>query len=85
MYTTQVSTQVLTKKPRYIDCRRRLSAVTIYDVNGDVLRNKIIVDAKQRERTISSTNGVKQQRPHSANNVNVDIFTCLGRRELEER
>ena len=73
MYTTQVSTQVLTKKPRYIDCRRRLSAVTIYDVNGDVLRNKIIVDAKQRERRISSPNGLMNN-DLVLNNVNVDIL-----------
>ena len=73
MYTTQVSTQVLTKKPRYIDCRRRLSAVTIYDVNGDVLRNKIIVDAKQRERIISSPNGLMNN-DLVLNNVNVDIL-----------
>ena len=73
MYTTQVSTQVLTKKPRYIDCRRRLSAVTIYDVNGDVLRNKIIVYAKQRERIISSPNGLMNN-DLVLNNVNVDIL-----------
>ena len=28
---------------------------------------------------------INQQRPRSVNNVDVDIFTCLGRRELEER
>ena len=61
--------------------------ITIYDgnLNGDALQNEIIVDAKQRERIVSSPNGLIQQRPRSRNNVNVDIFTCLGRRELEER
>ena len=28
---------------------------------------------------------INQQRPRSVNNVNVDIFTCLGQRALEER
>ena len=28
---------------------------------------------------------INQQRPRSVNNINVDIFTCLGRRELEGR
>ena len=28
---------------------------------------------------------INQQRPRSANNVNVDIFTCLARHKLEER
>ena len=34
--------------------------MTIYDgnLNGDVLQNKIIVDAKQKERIISSPNGL---------------------------
>ena len=27
---------------------------------------------------------VNQQRPRSVNNVSIDIFMCLGRRELEE-
>ena len=28
---------------------------------------------------------INQQRPRSVSDVNVDIFTCLERRELEER
>ena len=63
--------------------------VTIYDgnLNCDVPRNEIIVHTKQRERiyNLKQSPWINQQRPRSANNVNIDIFTYLGRRELEER
>ena len=51
---------LLNGEKRLFNCRRwpSLSSmdITIYDgnLNGDVLQNKIIVDAKQRERIVSS-------------------------------
>ena len=61
--------------------------LTIYNgnLNGDVLRNKIIVHPKQRERIISSPNGLINNVLFLETAVNVDIFTSLGWRELEER
>ena len=52
---------------------------TIYDgnLNGDVLRNKIIVHVKQREGENFQSQWINHQHPRSVNNVNVDIFTCL--------
>ena len=49
-----------------------------------ILRNKRIVYVKTKRTNNFKSQWIKQ-RPRSANNVNVDIFRCLGRRELEER
>ena len=49
-----------------------------------ILRNKRIVYVKTK-RTNNFKSQWINQRPRSGNNVNVDIFRCLGRRELEER
>ena len=53
---------------------------TIYDVNlnGDVLQNQRIVSYKTKRMNNFKSRLINQQRPRSVNNINVDIFTCLG-------
>ena len=68
---------------------RQKELVTIYDgnLNGDDFRNTRIVSRKTMSMRTNhfKSQWINQQRPRSVNNFNIDIFTFLGRRGLDER
>ena len=62
---------------------------TAYDIQRQPQRRRPSKQKNCSHKTKRTNNfnsqWINQQRPRSVNNVNVDIFTCLGPRELEER